>query len=72
MFQDIEVIFICNENHIKDKDLNLIQILKSLHKNTSIVPIKEHRRGPIHAIIEGESSINLAMPTIVNYCDFNS
>ena len=73
MFQDIEkIIFICNENHIKDKDLNLIKILKSLHKNTSIIPIEEHKKGPIHAIIEGKSSIDLAMPTIVNYCDFNA
>ena len=73
MFDDIEnVIFICNENHLKNKDLKLTKLLKSLNKKTSIISIKEHKRGPIHAVIQAESNINLKMPTIVNYCDFNS
>lgn len=73
MFEDIDnIIFICNENHLNNKDLKLEKILKDLHRRTSIIPIKQHKRGPIHAVIEAESSINLDMPTIVNYCDFNS
>ena len=73
MFNDIEsVIFICNENHLNDKRLNLKQLLKNLHPKSKIVSIKAHKRGPIHAVIESEYSINLDMPTIVNYCDFNS
>ena len=73
MFWDIErVIFICNEEHLNDKNLNLRKILINLHPNTTIVSIKPHKRGPIHAVLEAESVLDPLSPTIVNYCDFNS
>ena len=44
MFEEIDnVIFICNENHINDKNLNLKPLLKALHPNTAI-SIKEHKK----------------------------
>ena len=73
MFEEIEnIIFICNEDHLKDENLKLKEILNNLHSNTKIISVSPHKRGPIHAVLEAESSINLSKPTIVNYCDFNS
>ena len=73
MFEKIErVIFICNEEHLNDKDLNLREILKTLHPKTTIISIKPHKKGPIHAVLEAESILDYSTPTIVNYCDFNS
>ncbi len=73
MFEKIErVIFICNEEHLNDKNLNLRKILKNLHPNTTIISIKPHKKGPIHAVLEAESILDSYKPTIVNYCDFNS
>ena len=73
MFENIErVIFICNEDHLNDKNLNLRGILKKLHTKTTIISIKPHKKGPIHAVLEAEEIFDLLMPTIVNYCDFNS
>ena len=73
MFDEIDrVLFICNENHLNNESLRLESILKKLHPNTKILSIKEHKRGPIHAVLEAERDIDLEMPTIINYCDFNS
>ncbi len=73
MFGGIErVIFICNEEHLNDKNLNLRKILKNLHPKTTIFSIKPHKKGPIHAVLEAESILDSSIPTIVNYCDFNS
>ncbi len=73
MFEKIErVIFICNEDHLNDQNLNLRKILKNLHPKTTIISIKPHKEGPIHAVLEAESVLDSSTPTIVNYCDFNS
>mgnify|MGYP001353782955 CR=1 FL=1 len=73
MFEEIEnIIFICNENHLQDLNLNLKEILYSLHPKIQIVSIAQHKKGPIHAVLEAENYFNLSCPTIVNYCDFNS
>ena len=73
MFEKIErVIFICNEEHLNDKNLNLRKILKNLHPKTTIISIKPHKKGPIHAVLEAEAILDALTPTIVNYCDFNS
>ena len=73
MFEKIErVIFICNEEHLNDQNLNLRKILKNLHPKTTIISIKPHKKGPIHAVLEAESILDSLTPTIVNYCDFNS
>ena len=73
MFEEVEkIIFICNENNLKDKNLNLKSILQNLHPKTKIISILKHKKGPIHAVLEAEKFIDLSMPTVVNYCDFNS
>ena len=72
MFEKIErVIFICNEEHLNNENLNLYKILKNLHQRTTIISIKPHKKGPIHAVLEAESILDPLTPTIVNYCDFN-
>ena len=54
MFDEIgRVLFICNENHLNSESLKLESILKST-LNTKILSIKEHKREPIHAVLEAE------------------
>ena len=73
MFKKVDnIVFICNENHLKDENLNLKTILKNLHPKTEIVSIEQHKKGPIHAVLEAEKYFNQSIPTIINYCDFNS
>ena len=66
---DDEYIFICNENHYNKLDLN--HILKNLSPSSKVIPIKEHKLGPVHAVLEASNFINLELKTIVNYCDFS-
>ena len=71
IFKNIDsVIFICNEEHLLDKELNLKGILKKLHPESSIVSIKPHKKGPVYAVMQATQFINDSLPTIVNYCDF--
>ena len=45
-------------------------IIQSCAKNSMIVPIKPHKLGPVNAIIQAKSYIDLEAKTIVNYADF--
>ena len=68
--KDDEFIFICNENHLNDKSLNLEGNLKKICKKFHIVPISEHKLGPVYAVLKAESLLSEDEPVIVNYCDF--
>jgi NDP-sugar pyrophosphorylase family protein len=71
MFPEEENIsFICNENHLKDKDFNMKNILYSICPTSKIISIPEHRLGPVHAVLEAMDNFNQEEETIVNYCDF--
>ena len=71
IFKNVEsVVFICNENHLKDKELNMMMTLKEIHPKSTVVSIKPHKKGPIFAVLQALEFINLRLPTIVNYCDF--
>ena len=71
IFPEIDsIIFICNKKHLNDKNLNLENKLKKLHKNVRVIEIDQHKKGPIYAVLKAIKFIDLNMPTIVNYCDF--
>ncbi|MBO8240543.1 NTP transferase domain-containing protein [Prochlorococcus marinus XMU1412] len=71
IFKNIEsVVFICNEDHLADKKLNMMMTLKEIHPNSNVVSIKPHKKGPVFAVLQALDFINPKMPTIVNYCDF--
>ena len=72
MFPEEENIsFICNENHLKEKDFNMENILSSISPNAQIIGIPEHKLGPVHAVLEAMDNFSLEEETIVNYCDFS-
>lgn len=65
-----DVIFICSETDLNNKDVDLVAILNEIDNRAQIVSIKAHKKGPGWAVKEAFSSINLEQPTFVNYCDF--
>ena len=62
--------FICNENHLKDKDFDMENILNSVCPTANVIAIPEHKLGPVHAVMEAMDNFNEDEETIVNYCDF--
>ena len=70
-FPNLEkVIFICNEDQLKDKKLNLENRLLKIKNNAKIYSIKTHTKGPVYSLIQVIESIDPNLKTIINYCDF--
>lgn len=63
-------IFICNQDHLNNPDYKMEAILKEHCPTGQIIGIPPHKLGPIHAVRQAESLIDLERPVIVNYCDF--
>ena len=64
-------LFICNNDHLKNKIFRMQEILNYYCPNGKIFGIEKHKKGPVHAIMEAKSYINKNSSIIVNYCDFN-
>jgi NDP-sugar pyrophosphorylase family protein len=66
--EENNVIFICNEEHLKTT--NLKKTLQKLKPNAKIAAIKPHKLGPIETILRGKDYIADNEPIIINHCDF--
>ena len=64
-------IFICNEDHLHNKDYGMADILNKYCPTGRVIGIAPHKLGPVHAVNQVEDIIDLDEPTIVNYCDFS-
>ena len=64
-------IFICREEHLINKELNLRNYLNSIAPNTTILSVENHKLGPVHSLIQIEEYIDPDEELIVNYCDFD-
>ena len=62
-----EIIFICNERHLKETDMH--DRLRKLHKKSKIVSVPEHNRGPVFTMIPYMDMIDDDEQVIVCYCD---
>lgn len=62
--------FICNQDHLDNPDYNMENILKNYCPMGKVVGIPPHKLGPIHAIQQIISELNLDEQIVVNYCDF--
>ena len=72
MFSDYdEFIFICNEEHLRNKDWDIENIIKKNCSNFKIISIKPHKLGPVNAILQAKDLVNKEEPLVVNYCDFS-
>jgi NDP-sugar pyrophosphorylase family protein len=68
---ETKIIFICNKDHLEDPVYQLKETLKRACPSGIIVAIEPHRRGPVHAVLQAQSYIDLNLPTVINYCDFS-
>ena len=66
-----DVIFICNEIHLRDT--NMKEILKSISPNCRIFSVSnENRRGPVDAVYQITENIDDDREVIVSYCDYST
>ena len=66
-----DVIFICNEVHLRDT--NMTEILKRISPNCKIYPVpNENRRGPVDAIAQVFDKLDDDREIIVSYCDYGT
>ncbi len=71
LFPDEEdFIFICNKQHLQNKDFGMEKIIEHYCPTGKIVSIDPHKLGPVHAVLQVEELIDAQKPTVVNYCDF--
>lgn len=66
-----DVTFICNENHIRDT--NMQEILKKIKDDCKIISIsREGLQGPVDAISRVFDSIDDNKEIIISYCDYST
>jgi NDP-sugar pyrophosphorylase family protein len=67
--KDDEIVFICNESHIKNT--NMYQVLKDMVPNCNILTIPNHKKGPVFTLtsVDLDSIINDDEEVIICYCD---
>jgi len=66
-----DVIFICNENHIKET--NMVEVLKRISPNCKIYPVSnDNRCGPVDAVLKISDEIDDDREVIVSYCDYGT
>ena len=62
--------FIVNQDHLDNPSFGMEAELRRLAPEGKIFPIAPHKLGPINAVMQAISILDLNEPTIVNYCDF--
>lgn len=62
-----EIIFICNDQHIKNT--NMSDILKDLRPNSTIVSMPNHKLGPVYTLKPFYDLIDDDEEIMVSYCD---
>lgn len=66
-----DVIFICNELHLKTT--NMVDVLKRISPNCRIYPVpNENRRGPVDAVTKIFDKIDDDKEIIISYCDYGT
>ena len=71
MFPDEEnFIFICNEDHLRNPDYRMREILDEYCPGGKVIGIPSHKLGPVHAVLQVEHLLCPDSPTVINYCDF--
>lgn len=65
-----DVFFVCNKEHLQNSSFCMQEILTKYAPQGRICPIAPHKLGPVYAVSQIFDQIDLAKPTIVNYCDF--
>ena len=66
---DTDFVFIVNKKHYNET--NIAQFLRPLVSKGSINIIEQHKKGPVHSVLECQDKIDDDEQVIVNYCDFS-
>lgn len=69
--KETDFIFICNNDHLNNKNYKMKEMLSKYCPSGKILSIPSHKKGPIYAVLQIEKHIKLNKKTIVNYCDFS-
>ena len=64
-------IFICRDEHLLNKDLDLRNYLNNIAPNTTVLNVENHKLGPVHSILQIHQYIDDDDELIINYCDFD-
>lgn len=68
MFDDSdEIIFICNEKHIRENEID--KVLHEISPNSKVVSLPNHKKGPIYTIMPFLDMVEDDEEVIVCYCD---
>ena len=67
--KDSEFVFIINDKH--EKETEVVEVLNRITDDPTIITINQHKKGPVHTVLEAERFIDDDEPVIVNYCDFS-
>lgn len=62
-----EIIFICNDIHLKET--NMESILMQLRPNAKIISMPEHKKGPVFTVKCAYDYINDDEEVLISYCD---
>ena len=64
---DDDFIFICNEKHLGDTDME--EVLKEMLPNSTVVSMPMHKHGPVYTVQQVYDLIDDEEEVIVTYCD---
>ena len=64
-------VFICNEDHLADEQIGMVDTLEAIEVPKVIVGIPSHKLGPVHAVLEASQYVTENEPVIVSYADFS-
>ena len=65
--EDDDIIFICNEEHLKNT--NMKEVLKTLRPDSEVVSMPVHKYGPVYTVQQVYDKIDDDEEVIVSYCD---
>lgn len=65
---DHTFIFICNQDHLKNTSMR--EVLKKIKPEGVIIPIKYHRKGPVHDTTFAFNYVKDDEEVFISYCDY--
>jgi len=62
--------FVCNSLHLEEESYLMRETLEMIAPKGRIVSIEPHKLGPVYAVLQALSFLDMSKPTIINYADF--
>lgn len=68
---EADVTFICNRDHLDTPEYHMAETLARACPSAKVLSVPPAKLGPIHAVEQVLGDLDMARPTVVNYCDFS-